>query len=295
MARKVTPDQNTADDNEEKRTAGNPAVASGPAAAPGPAAAGNPAVASDPAAASGSVAASSGPAAASDPAASSGPATASGSAYETLSALAEGLAADSEADSRTASAPDAKPEEAPKPPSLLISQFEVTGTHTPADLHVTRYAELPDIPMTSDQVVLLVGRAVEPLKGPDAYTVQDLNAAVKSKIVPPPEKKRYERGQVALLIWVFLLRDVLDTDTIDAFLKIVLWKYDLDEAYDRFCARLESSLTARIAAQQRTRQKVFSLEAARADDEVAAAADALAAQASLTALIASYDRTKHVK
>lgn len=119
------------------------------------------------------------------------------------------------------------------------------------ELHITRYEELPDIPLLLDQVLLLANQALAGLavpascgqKEPEPHLTSSMvNNYVKSKLVPAPVKKRYGREHVSQLVWVCLLKQVMDLKDIDAFFKAVLENVPLAQAYDGFCDDVEALL-----------------------------------------------------
>lgn len=121
------------------------------------------------------------------------------------------------------------------------------------NVHITRYEELPNIPLLLDQVLLVANRAVKGLVAPaekdgaDAehafcLTSAMVNNYVKRGLVPAPAKRRYTRDQVCRLIWICLLKQVMGLDDVGAFFAAVESRGELGKAYDAFCDDVEALL-----------------------------------------------------
>lgn len=153
-------------------------------------------------------------------------------------------------------------------------------------LHITRYGEIPDIPLLLDQVLLLANQALAglaPAQQDDEHskdavvqlTASMVNNYVKVKLVPAPEKKRYGREQVCRLIWICLLKQVMDLKDIDVFFSAIQSELAFDQAYDGFCDDVEALLGAADTPKLPL------------DELVLAAAQAVAARVRLLQLVAS--------
>ena len=155
-------------------------------------------------------------------------------------------------------------------------------------IHITRYDEIPDIPLLLDQVLLVANQAMAPLAAtadstnredegeqPELLTASMVNNYVKRKLVPAPEKRRYRRGQVCLLIWVCLLKQVMGLDEIAAYLAALESRGPLASAYDGFCDDVEALLGTGAAPELPL------------DELVLAAAQAVASRLRLLQLVAA--------
>lgn len=113
--------------------------------------------------------------------------------------------------------------------------------------HLPRWGELPQIELYMDQLLGYVGQVLCPLANPEngelALTKGMVNNYVKQKVIPAPEKKRYGRRQIALLLVLCFLKQVFSIPEC-----ITLLSASLDEVspqgYDRFCAEFEKALRA---------------------------------------------------
>ncbi len=116
-----------------------------------------------------------------------------------------------------------------------------------ASLRCPRWEELPDLYLYMDQVISVLEKQLAPFQlteGESPITSTMINNYVKQRLIPPPEKKRYGRGQLALLYICALLKPVLTLGELDAVLKAELEKGEIEVVYDRFCDALEGSLHA---------------------------------------------------
>ena len=89
--------------------------------------------------------------------------------------------------------------------------------------HMPRWNELPDIDLYLDQVVNYIERYLGAYfinKEDKVITKTMINNYVKQGVMPAPEKKKYNRAQIALTIK----------------------NYEVGKAYNRFCANLEVSI-----------------------------------------------------
>ena len=153
-------------------------------------------------------------------------------------------------------------------------------------IHITRYGEIPDIPLLLEQVLLVANHAMAPLAAqaacqdggeeqPELLTASMVNNYVKRKLVPAPEKRRYNRDQVCLLIWVCLLKQVMGLDEIAAYLAALESRGPLASAYDGFCDDVEALLGTGTAPELPL------------DELVLAAAQAVASRLRLLQLVAA--------
>ena len=69
-----------------------------------------------------------------------------------------------------------------------------------------------------------------------------INNYVKHGIVSPPVKKKYTKNHVAYLMVVCILKMVYRMDEISKLIRVQIYKYPIDQAYNYFCAELECCL-----------------------------------------------------
>lgn len=110
--------------------------------------------------------------------------------------------------------------------------------------HCPRWAELPQIALYMDQVLLVINGALAPLSadGSPVVTSTMINNYVKLKLTEPAEKKKYHRGHMARFVMICLLKKVLSMQEIAAVLGLLQQERMEDAAYDLFCETLEQRL-----------------------------------------------------
>jgi len=139
----------------------------------------------------------------------------------------------------------------------------------PNELNLPRFAELPRVELYMDQVLLILDEALPPAaqansKAERPLTASMINNYVKQGLIGPPQKKRYTREQVAALLLISLLKNLLPIADIRLLLQAAAAQ-SLPEFYDSFCGRLTALLAEPHAA-----------DAASGNDLAQAAAQALA-------------------
>lgn len=112
------------------------------------------------------------------------------------------------------------------------------------DFHCLRWAELPQIALYMDQVLLVINGALAPLMagGGSAVTATMINNYVKMKLADPAEKKKYNRSHMARFVMICLLKRVLSMQEISAVLEQLAEGRGEEGAYDLFCQELEQRL-----------------------------------------------------
>ena len=106
-----------------------------------------------------------------------------------------------------------------------------------ADLHLPRFAEIPDIPLYMDQLIGYVGKQMEifALPSEKPLTSSMVNNYVKMRLVPQPEAKRYQPLHVAYLILVCLAKRMYSMSDIERLVAIdVQHRFQVPDVYDRF-------------------------------------------------------------
>ena len=115
-----------------------------------------------------------------------------------------------------------------------------------ADVHLPRFAELPDLGLYLDQVQYILEDALQPLTGDPAGSITGtmITNYVKQKVIAPTSRKKYSREQLAQLLVIFLLKRVLTAAELALILRELLQTGDLPGAYDAFCREAERHLQA---------------------------------------------------
>lgn len=122
------------------------------------------------------------------------------------------------------------------------------------DWRILRYEELPDFGLYIDQLIHVAESQSEPLTIVQSYsslTPSMVNNYVKNDILPPPNKKKYEREHIAILIVISFLKSVFSISEIKQGIEISLKTREYDEAYDEFCDFAENAIKKYILEEDR--------------------------------------------
>lgn len=112
------------------------------------------------------------------------------------------------------------------------------------DFRLPRWEELPDFELYSDQVVQLVNgylHLIEEVEK-DVLTASMINNYVKQKMIPKPEKKKYQKAHLAYLIAIGLLKKVLTITQVNDGIRYQSDVSGLIGAYNLFCTEVERAL-----------------------------------------------------
>ncbi len=100
------------------------------------------------------------------------------------------------------------------------------------------WEEIPDIGLYMDQVITLMESYLSAFEGTHdedkTITPSMINNYVKMEIVPPPQKKKYNREQITLLISVCVLKQIISISEIKAILDFKLKRMSVKEWYISF-------------------------------------------------------------
>lgn len=122
------------------------------------------------------------------------------------------------------------------------------------EFHMPRYDRLPEIELYMDQLVSYVNRALAPLasEGSDEeilLTKSMVNNYVKQRVIPPPEKKKYGRVQLAYLLMLCPLKQVFSIPECVQLMRLS-GGASLRDSYDAFCIELERAVQRSFAVGQ---------------------------------------------
>lgn len=113
--------------------------------------------------------------------------------------------------------------------------------YTPVPWHM-----IPDLGLYMDQVITFITRMYEPLYGDASkgyLSSSMINNYVKSKLIPRPEGKKYNREQIALLSMIVALKQVASMEDIRSMLAPVDGM-TVERMYTLFCERQKSAIAA---------------------------------------------------
>lgn len=104
-----------------------------------------------------------------------------------------------------------------------------------------RFHEIPNVGLYLKQVVVFINDATEPLLH-TSVTPTMLSNYVKLHLVSNPTKKMYNREQIASLLFIVLVKNILSLDNIRQLLTMQASSTETSAAYDYFCTELEHFL-----------------------------------------------------
>lgn len=109
------------------------------------------------------------------------------------------------------------------------------------NFRMPRWNELPSIELYMDQVVGIIDKSLAILGGDEqkVITPSMINNYVKQQVIPAPNKKKYTREQIADLMMICVLKQVLSIKRISTILAGAA--SNLPHIYDEFCDAQESA------------------------------------------------------
>ena len=110
-----------------------------------------------------------------------------------------------------------------------------------------RWDELPAIELYMDQLTGYINEIYAPLANPAAagdftLTKAMVNNYVKMRVIERPVNKKYSRVQLARLVTLCAMKQVLSLPELSALSEIGLARYPMPKAYNYFCVELENAL-----------------------------------------------------
>lgn len=114
-----------------------------------------------------------------------------------------------------------------------------------ANYTLPRWNNLPDLALYKDQLITLVEQYVKPVWIGEAPIVTQsmVNNYVKNGMMPAPIKKRYHREQLAYLIVITFLKQVMSMDEIKRGIESeTIALKSVESAYNIFCDKQEAAL-----------------------------------------------------
>ena len=112
-----------------------------------------------------------------------------------------------------------------------------------------RYHELPDMGLYLEQTTKYINQCIEPL-GFSLLTGSMIRNYIKQGLVLPPENKQYCATQIAHLIAIVLLKQVLPLEHVGTLFIRQEDVYAEKVAYDYFCEELENILYFRFGLKE---------------------------------------------
>lgn len=109
------------------------------------------------------------------------------------------------------------------------------------DFRLPRYHEIPDVGLYLEQTTKYIADMLAPLADA-AITGSMISNYVKRGLLANPVKKQYSREQIAYLIYISVVKNVLSMDEIRLMVSVQKQSYATQVAYDYFCAEMENVL-----------------------------------------------------
>ena len=113
------------------------------------------------------------------------------------------------------------------------------------DFRLPRYAELMNVGLYLEQTSEYINSFLKPL-GCVEVTGSMIRNYVKKGLVANPVKKRYGADQIAHLLCIAVLKQVLSLENIAELFRRKAKTYDSKTAYDYFCMEMENILFYRF-------------------------------------------------
>ncbi len=104
-----------------------------------------------------------------------------------------------------------------------------------------KWEQIPDIDLYMDQVLVLLNKYTEVFlseEGEEVITASMLNNYVKQKLLPPPNKKKYNRDHVSVFCIICVLKRVLTITQIKTLLDGLGAEMKTEELYGLFSSLL---------------------------------------------------------
>ncbi len=107
--------------------------------------------------------------------------------------------------------------------------------------HLPRFDELPDVGYYLEQTVTYINQCIAPL-GCGQITGAMISNYVKQSVISGPVKKQYYNEQIAHLMVIAIVKNVLSIENISKLFCMQKGVYTDQVAYDYFCSELENML-----------------------------------------------------
>lgn len=126
--------------------------------------------------------------------------------------------------------------------------------------NLPNWDELPSIGLYMDQVITLISQYLSflPANTDDqVITASAINNYVRMKIMPAPEKKKYNRIHLAYLIMICSLKQSLSISDIQRIIPAVLNESEVKDAYNDFVSKYTSSMNLFVDLVEEQTKSIF--------------------------------------
>lgn len=110
-----------------------------------------------------------------------------------------------------------------------------------AEFRLPRYEELPDVGLYLEQTVRFVNGCLSPL-GEQELTSSMVSNYVKQRLIPAPERKRYNADHIARILFIAVIKPVVSLEGLGLMFELQQGSYSLSVAYNYFCEEFENML-----------------------------------------------------
>ncbi len=123
------------------------------------------------------------------------------------------------------------------------------------------WEQIPDLGLYMDQVVTLLSQYLSFLPQKDdaeqVITTSAINNYVRTKIMPAPNKKKYNRSHIAYLIMICSLKQSLSMSEIQKMIPGSFDEQDIKKAYTEFISQYTGSVNFFISLVEEEAKKMF--------------------------------------
>lgn len=109
------------------------------------------------------------------------------------------------------------------------------------DFRLPRYHEIPNIGLYLEQTTKYITDYLSPFMDV-ALTSSMISNYVKRELISKPVKKQYNREQIAYLIFIAIVKNILSMEDFKLIFSIQKRTYTSQVAYDYFCSEFENIL-----------------------------------------------------
>ena len=108
-----------------------------------------------------------------------------------------------------------------------------------AGVCLPEYRQIPEVGLFLEQVVQYVNECLDPLPG---MTRSMISNYVKRGILPRPVKKQYSRQQIALVLFIAMVKEVLSLEELGRLWQLWQQRWTVEEGYECLRLRLAGQL-----------------------------------------------------
>ena len=134
------------------------------------------------------------------------------------------------------------------------------------NFHLPRWDELPNIDLYIDQLVSFLEQYLagyiknDNEKEEKIITKTMINNYVKHKAIKAPVNKKYNKGHMASLFVIFILKEVYSIHEIEKLISLDIETSTIEISYDRFCSELEKAIRIVFAEKKYVKNSRLSQE-----------------------------------